>query len=140
MSANPRRIIIGLLIALILLIVGFLVAMTMLFSGWSQRTIYQRAKSPDGWHEARVQFDDAGALSDFSRLVFVKHTWNGGDEPLMSCRAFWGNGEADVKLSWADNNTLVIRHHFAPQNVEAVAKNCGSVRIVAQSVPPYESY
>jgi hypothetical protein len=112
----------------------------MLFSGGSERNIFQREKSPDGWHEARVQFDDAGAVSGFSRLVFIKHTWNSSDEPLMSCRAFWGDGEADVKLAWIDSSTLLIQHHFAPQNVEAVAKNCGPVRIIAKSVPPHERY
>nr|NUR36664.1 hypothetical protein [Sphingomonas sp.] len=104
----------------------------------SQRTIYERAKSPDGWHEARVQFDDAGAVSGFSRLVFVKHSWNASDEPLLSCRAFWGDGEAKVHLRWLNSSTLVIEHHFAPSNVEAVASNCGAVRIIARPEPPYE--
>jgi hypothetical protein len=106
----------------------------------SARSIYQRASSPDRWHEARVQFDDGGAVSRFSRLVFVKHSWNVSDEPLLSCRAFWGDGEAEVTLQWLDNNTLLVRHHFAPQNVEATARNCGSVRIVVQAVQPYEQF
>ena len=139
-SATQKRIVIGIFVALALVVFVPLVGLAILFSGGSERTIYQREKSPDGWHEARVQFDDAGAVSGFSRLVFVKHAWNGSDDPLLSCRAFWGEGQSDVNLSWIDSRTLLIRHHFAPQNVEAVAKNCGPVRIIAKPVPPYESY
>ncbi|MBD8639340.1 MULTISPECIES: hypothetical protein [Sphingomonas] len=106
----------------------------------SERTIYQRVKSPDGWHEARVQFDDGGAVSGFARLVFVKYRWNVSDTPLLSCRAFWGNGEAKVHLVWKDANTLLILHRFDPKNVEAVAQNCGPIRIIARAIPPFESY
>ncbi len=45
----------------------------MLIAG-SERTIYERAESPNGSHEARVHFDDGGALSGFERQVFVKST------------------------------------------------------------------
>jgi len=105
----------------------------------SERSVFERVKSPDGWHEARVQFDDAGALSGFARLVFVKHDWNMSDEPLLSCRAFWGEGQAKVDLKWLTDNTLLIEHHFAPDHVEATAQNCGPVRIIARSVRPFES-
>ena len=105
----------------------------------SERTIFARAQSPDGWHEARVQFDDGGAMSGFSRLVFVKPSWNKSDAPLLSCRAFWGDGQAKVRLSWVNSSTLLIEHHFAQENVEATAENCGSVRIVAKAVAPFES-
>jgi hypothetical protein len=35
-------------------------------SAGAERTIYERAVSPNGWHDARVQFDDAGG----SKLIF----------------------------------------------------------------------
>ena len=79
----------------------------------SVRTIYERAGSSNGWNEARVQFDDGGAVSSFSRLVFVKSRLNPSDEPLLSCRAFWGEGEAAVHLRWLDEQRLLIRHAFA---------------------------
>jgi hypothetical protein len=107
-----------------------------LLSGGSERTIYQRTTSPDGWHEARVQFDDGGAISSFSRLVFVKHRWNGSDEPLLSCRAFWGEGERTVHLRWLDNDTLLIEHGFFSEEVEAVEDHCGSVRIMLKGSKP----
>ena len=100
----------------------------------SERTIYERTTSPDGWHDARVQFDDAGAVSRFSRLVFVKHRWNPSDEPLLSCRAFWREGEAAVHLKWIDDRTLLIRHAFPAEDVQAVAARCGSIRIVVQEL------
>ena len=110
----------------------------MLIAG-SERTIYQREKSPNGWREARVQFDDGGAISSFSRLVFVKPSWNFSDQPLLSCRAFFGDGEAKVRVVWKDNNTLLIAHHFAPDRVQDAAQNCGSVRIIVQAERPFES-
>ena len=106
----------------------------------SERNVYERVKSPDGWHEARVQFDDGGAVSSFERLVFVKGRFNPSDEPLASCRAFLGHGEAKISLSWQNNNMLLIQHHVAPENVADVATNCGSVRIVARGVLPYEKF
>jgi hypothetical protein len=98
----------------------------------SERTIYERATSPDGWHEARVQFDDGGAISSFSRLVFIKHHWNPSDEPLLSCRAFWGEGEEAVHLRWLDSSTLLIRHAFRSADVQATAHQCGTVKIIAK--------
>ena len=124
---------------LLLVLLVLTIALGWLIDSGSTRTIYQRAKSPDGWHEARVQFDDAGALSSFSRLVFVKHTWNTSDEPLLSCRAFWGDGEAKVRLAWQDSRTLMIEHHFAPQNVKAVAQSCGPIRVIVRATPPFET-
>lgn len=103
----------------------------LLVSG-SQRTVYERTLSPDGWHDARVQFDDAGALSSFSRLVFVKHHWNVSDEPLLSCRAFWADGENSVHVRWIDDRTLMIRHQFPREAVQAVADHCGPVRIIVE--------
>ena len=101
----------------------------------SQRTVFARVTSPDGWNEARVQFDDAGAVSSFDRIVFVKNRWNPSDEPLLSCRAFWADGEDSVHLRWLDQHTLLIRHAFPSQAIEAVAPKCGAVRIVVQSLP-----
>lgn len=120
----------GLLVFLVFVGPGLLLG-GMLIAG-SERMIYERATSPDGWHDARVQFDDGGAVSSFSRLVFVKHHWNRSDAPLASCRAFWGEGEATVHLRWLDNGTLLIQHAFPANDVEAVADHCGPIRIVIQ--------
>ena len=122
--------------ASVILVPGLLLGI-ILIAG-SERTVYERTISPDGWHEARVQFDDAGAVSGFARLVFVKHSRNVSDGPLLSCRAFWGDGEAEVHLKRLNGSTLLIEHHFPPNNVEAIARNCGPVRIVARAVPPFE--
>jgi hypothetical protein len=83
-----------------------------------------------------VQFDDAGAISSFSRLVFVKHRWNHSDAPLLSCRAFLGKDEAVVHLRWLDNITLLITHGFRHGEVQAVARHCGPVRIVVKELSP----
>jgi hypothetical protein len=127
-----------LLLVLIVLGPGLLFG-AMLIAG-SERTIFERVASPDGWNEARVQFDDGGAISGFERIVFVKHTWNPSDAPLLSCRAFWGHGQAKINLSWADSSTLLVRHHVAPENIADVATDCGSIKIVAEAVPPFEDF
>jgi hypothetical protein len=132
---------IGCIALAVLLVVASPVLMLpiMLIAG-SERTIYERANSTDNWHEARVQFDDGGAISGFERLVFVKHAWNFSDAPLLSCRAFWGHGEAKIHLRWIDSSTLVIEHHVAPKNVAAVSSQCGSVKIVLRPMLPYENF
>ena len=119
------------LIGLAIVVVPGLLLGGLLIAG-SERTIYERATSPDGWHDARVQFDDGGAISSFARVVFIKHHWNRSDTPLLSCRAFWGRGEEAVHLRWLDSSTLLIRHAFPAADVEAAASNCGPVRIVLQ--------
>lgn len=128
-----------------ILFVGGLLLLPGLFLGLlliagSERTIYQRVVSPDGWHEARVQFDDGGAISGFERLVFVKHTWNVSDAPLLSCRAFWGHGQAKINLRWVDSSTLLIAHHVAPKNIAATSEKCGPIKIVTRAVEPFESF
>jgi len=112
--------------------IALVVVVLALMNAGSARTVYQRTVSPDGWNEARVQFDDAGALSDFSRLVFVKPRWNYSDEPLLSCRAFWGEGEQLVQVRWLNSHTLLIAHKFPEQDVRAVSANCGSIRILVR--------
>ena len=106
----------------------------------SERSVFQRVKSPDGWQEARVQFDDGGAVSGFERLVLVKNAWNPSDSPMLSCRAFWGHGEAQIDLKWQDSSTLVVAHHVAPKNVADYATNCGSVKIVLKPTEPFEDF
>jgi hypothetical protein len=106
----------------------------------SERTVYERVNSPGGWKQARVQFDDCGAACSFHRVVFVRSRLLPLDSPLLSCRAFLANGEAAVKLSWLNDSTLMIQHHFNPKNVEDVATHCGSVAIVAKAIQPFEAY
>jgi hypothetical protein len=100
----------------------------------SQRTIYQRVESPDGKYEARVQFDDAGAISGWAKTVFVRRAWLPLDTPWLSCPAFWGEGTDHIRLSWPDNHTLVVVHGFKPDDASSNS-TCGSVRIRNQFDP-----
>ena len=97
----------------------------------SKRTVYERSLSPNGNREARVQFDDCGAACGFDRIVFVKRSWL-NDQPLLSCRAFLAEGEEPITLTWIDNQHLVIRHGFRPQDITAVASHCCDVTIDVQ--------
>ena len=96
----------------------------------SERTIYQRISSRDGRTEARVQFDDGGAMTGWSKIVLVRSRWLILDNPWLSCRAFLGDGTDHVKLTWRDDATLVIRHGFSPNKVMDSNGNCGSTKIV----------
>ena len=125
-------------IAFIFMLPGLLLG-GMLIEG-SVRTVYERETSPDGSYEARVQFDDAGAVSRYERVVFLKRVGNPSDAPLLSCLAFWGHGEADIDLSWRDDRTLIVEHHVAPENIAEVKGNCGPVRIVPKAVKPFEKF
>lgn len=126
------------LLGLVVISPGLLLG-AMLIAG-SERTVYERVKSPDGRYEARVQFDDGGAISGFERVVLVKRVWNPSDAPLLSCRAFWGHGQARVDLHWLDPSTLLVRHHFAPENIADVVTHCGSTKILTKAVRPYENF
>lgn len=125
---------IGCLVLLVILAPGMLLG-TLFWLG-AERTVFERARSPDGWREARVQFDDAGAITGFARVVFVRSRLVPLDTPWLSCRAFWGSGEAPVRLSWPDNRTLLVRHGFSADQVEDVAERCGSIRIVTRPLTP----
>jgi hypothetical protein len=138
-SRNIRRWLCGLVVGLfalglVIIAPALLFGIALAFGG--ERTVFERSASPDGGREARVQFDDAGAVSGFDRIVFVKSRWNPSDEPLLSCRAFWADGEAAVHLRWLNAQTLEIRHAFRPENIQAEAARCGGVRIVIRSAPP----
>jgi hypothetical protein len=124
----------GFVVMMIALILGpgSLLGFFLIFG--SQRTIFERALSPDALHEARVQFDDAGALSTFDRMVFLKSRWNPSDAPLLSCRAFWAEGVGIVHLRWLNRHELLIQHDFPPRAVKAVSAGCGSIQIATRSL------
>jgi len=77
-----------------------------------------------------VQFDDAGAITGWSKIVLVRPAWLRLDTPWLSCRAFLGNGTDQVRLSWQDNATLMVRHGFAPDEVIDAPQRCGQTRIL----------
>jgi hypothetical protein len=123
----------GVIAATLVAVPGLLLAVA--FWIGSERTVFAREVSPDGWNEARVQFDDCGAPCSFDRIVLVKSRLNPSDEPLLSCRAFLAEGEANVRLRWLDDRTLLIQHAFPPDAIDAQASSCGPIRIVARSLP-----
>ena len=126
------------LIVLALPILGGLLLGGLFWLG-SERTIYQRVKAPGGWTEARVQFDDGGAMTGWNKIVFVRPSWLVLDNPWLSCRAFFGDGTDHIRLAWRDNSTLLIRHGFAPEKVMDTTKTCGSTRIVTAFDPQLTS-
>lgn len=115
-------------------LIGILLVTLALEAG-TDRIIYSRAASPDGVLEARVQFDDCGAACNFSRLVFIKRRWL-SDNPWLSCRAFWADGEEPVSLEWTGNRTLLIRHGFQAGDIEDAPDRCGDVKVELSKLPP----
>ncbi len=118
----------GAAILIVALPVMAALALGLALSAGATRTVYERAVSPDGRLEARVQFDDCGAACSFDRIVLVKERWL-NDEPLLSCRAFLADGEAPVRLRWIGPRRLLISHGFNLADITAKADHCGSVRI-----------
>lgn len=95
----------------------------------SERTVFSRHVSPDGRLEARVQFDDCGALCGWEKAVFIKNRWMPSDTPLASCLAFLGDGTGQVRLEWERDRTLLIRHGFLPEHVVDSTSACGDTAI-----------
>jgi hypothetical protein len=116
------------------LIGGPLLLIALMFWLTAERTVYSRAMSPDGSHEARVQFDDCGATCGWAKGVFLKSAWLPLDTPHLSCAAFWGDGTDRVKLEWSDDSTLIIHHGFTEGSFDA-AETCGSVSVEVRHVP-----
>jgi hypothetical protein len=111
----------------------------MLFAA-SERTIYSRERSPDQSLEARVQFDDCGAPCGWAKVVFIKDAWLLPDTPLLSCRAFEGYGTNQVRLKWASNSTLLVRHGFPRREIVDAPGSCGSISVVSQFDPSLVSH
>jgi hypothetical protein len=112
---------------------AFLFAM-LLWMG-AERTVYSRLPSPDGWHEARVQFDDCGAPCGWAKIVYVRGRWLPLDSPFFSCRAFVGDGTDRVRLEWKANERLVIHHGFNQRGSFESAKACGSIVVMTRFDP-----
>lgn len=124
------------------IVAGTLLAMPVLaglglglaLTAFSQRTVFQRAVSPGGWREARVQFDDCGAACVFRRVVFIKYRPL-PDQPMFSCNAFQVRGEWPMRVRWLDGRTLLVANPAPASEIEWAAKSCGPVRIEVHPAP-----
>jgi hypothetical protein len=85
-------------------------------------TIYDRAVSPTGLLEARVQMTDCGATSGFSRVVWVKPRYM-PDSQIVSCRAVIFEEQPNVALRWSDDG-LKIAHDSPSEFIREPKVQC----------------
>lgn len=69
-------------------------------------TTYAQSRSPSGITDARVQMTDCGALSGFSRVVWVQPAWL-PRERAVSCRAAALEGQPGVSMNWSPDALLI---------------------------------
>lgn len=87
-----------------------------------ETTTFAQSLSPSGLTEARVQMTDCGALSGFSRVVWVQPRWWPRDR-WLSCRAVAFNGMEPVSLRWTADS-LRVSSAVSEAEVLAASDRC----------------
>lgn len=90
----------------LLLGLSMLALLDSLSGAMCETTTYAEATSPSGLTVARVQMTDCGALSGFSRVVWVEPRWLPSDIGL-GCRAVAFDGQVPVSLAWRGGDLVV---------------------------------
>ena len=97
-----------------------------------ETTTYADSRSPSGRTEARVQMTDCGAMSRFSRVVWVQPAWIPRDR-AFSCRAVALDDQPSVRLAWTADAVIVTTD--APrESVIARAGSCYGWRVEVRHV------
>ncbi len=99
------------------------------FETGTKTTVYERATSPDGRREARVQFSDCGAACSFQRQVVVDAGAG------AACTVFQVHGEWPVTIRWLDARTLLIRNPAPPEELRHADSRCGPVEVRITPTP-----
>ncbi|MCW2410244.1 MULTISPECIES: hypothetical protein [unclassified Sphingobium] len=100
-------------------------------SAMCDTTTFYESLSPDGWTGARVQMTDCGALSGFSRVVWIQPRWLPTDR-LFACRAVAIDGQPAVRLEWAQATLIVVTDAPRASVIHANASCYGwSVKLAA---------
>jgi len=87
-----------------------------------ETTTYVESRSPSGATDARVQMTDCGALSGYSRVVWVQPALLPRDRSA-SCRAVALNGQPNVRLDWSAE-ALIVTTNAPPSDIIASASSC----------------
>jgi hypothetical protein len=122
----------GCLALLVFLVVPSCVALNWLGDAMCETTIYQRAISPSGFLEARVQMTDCGATSGFSRVVWIKPRF-APDSQLVSCRAVIFEEQPKVALKWLQER-LKIDHDAQAEQIRQSKDQCYFVPLQIESL------
>lgn len=114
-SVKPKvlKVISLLLVALLILPIGFLGFIALVFGGIGKNTVIQSVPSPSGKYYAELIDSDQGALGG-DTLVDVHHSkqinallFQIEKEPQRVYRGEWGEFE-DMEIYWKDDHCLVI--------------------------------
>lgn len=122
MSPDAKRVTRGCLALILIIGIPGCVALNWLGNAMCETTIYDRAISPNGLLEARVQMTDCGATSGFSRVVWVKPRYV-PDSNILSCRAVIFEEEPKVALQWSSDG-LKIEHDSPAQLIRKPETQC----------------
>jgi hypothetical protein len=95
-----------------------------------ETTTFARSISPSGFTEARVQMTDCGAVSEFSRVVWVQPRWLPSDR-WLSCQAVAFDGIEPIALSWTADS-LRVASAVPKTSVIAAANACYGRKIDLQ--------
>lgn len=131
MSPVAKRRTRGCLVLLVFLGVPSCVALNWLGDAMCETTIYQRAVSPSGFLEARVQMTDCGATTGFSRVVWVKPRF-APDNQIVSCRAVIFDEQPKVVLKWSQYG-LKIDHNAQAEQIRQSNDQCYFVPLQIES-------
>jgi hypothetical protein len=91
--------------AMLLALAGF-AALGTIETPMCETTTFARSISPSGFTEARVQMTDCGAVSGFSRVVWIQPRWLPSDR-WLSCRAVAFDGTEPITLRWTADSLNV---------------------------------
>jgi hypothetical protein len=91
--------------AMLLALAGF-AALGTVETSMCETTTFARSISPSGFTEARVQMTDCGAVSGFTRVVWVQPRWLPSDR-WLSCRAVAFDGMEPIALRWTADRLSV---------------------------------
>lgn len=131
MSPDAKRRTTGCLVLLLLIGIPSCVGLNWLGDTMCETTIYDRAISPSGLLEARVQMTDCGATSGFSRVVWVKPRYM-PDSQIVSCRAVIFEEQPNVALGWLEDG-LKIAHDSPTELVREPKDQCYFTPILVTS-------
>ena len=121
------------ILVILFLVIGFFSVRQTMHDAMCTTTTFAEGRSPSGSMAARVQMTDCGALSGFSRVVWVQPAWLPQDR-VFSCRAVALEGQPSVALNWSAD-TLIITTNAAQRDVIQSETSCYGWPIELRLVP-----
>lgn len=110
-----------------LCVAGIVACLGSIAGAMCETTVFQRSLSPSGLFEARVEMTDCGALSGFTRVVWLQPTWLPRTR-WLSCRAVAFDGMAPVQLKW-QADAIQIASAVPAESIIGAGRSCHGWRV-----------